>query len=107
MSKVVKVNDSNFNDEVLKSSEPVLLDFSATWCGPCKQLEPIVEQIAEEYQGRLKVGAIDVEESPDTSVRYGVLSVPTLILIKNGELRDQFVGVMPKAKLTDWVSRVF
>lgn len=107
MSKVVKVNDSNFVDEVMKSSEPVLLDFSATWCGPCKQLEPIVEQIAEEYHGRLKVGAIDVEESPDTSVRFGVLSVPTLILLKNGEVRDQYVGVMPKGKLTDWVSRVF
>jgi thioredoxin 1 len=107
MSKVVKVNDSNFNDEVMKSSEPVLLDFSATWCGPCKQLAPLVEEIAEEYQGRLKVGAVDVEESPSTSVRFGVMSVPTLILLKNGEVRDQYIGVMPKGRLTDWISRVF
>ncbi len=107
MSNVIKVNDSNFAEEVLKSAQPVLLDFSATWCGPCKQLAPIVDDLAAEYQGRLKVGAVDIEESPETAVRYGILSVPTLVLIKNGEIRDQHVGMMPKAKLTDWVARVF
>jgi len=106
MSKVVKVTDANFEKEVLQSSEPVLLDFSATWCGPCKQLEPIVDQIADEYQGRLKVGSVDVEESPDTAVRFRVLSVPTLILFKNGEVHNQVVGLVPKAKLTDLISRV-
>src|SRR5262245_23213904 len=79
MSKVVQVNDRNFNEEVLKSNQPVLLDFSAPWCGPCKQLAPLVEELAGEYQGRLKVGAVDVEESPDTAVRFGVVSVPTLV----------------------------
>ena len=107
MSNVLKVTDANFGTEVLNSSEPVLLDFSATWCGPCKQLAPIVEQLADETRGRLKVGAVDIEESPETAVRYGIFSVPTLLLIKNGEVRDQYVGVMPKAKLSDWVARVF
>ncbi len=106
MSRVIKVTDANFAEEVAASTQPVLLDFSATWCGPCKQLAPIVEELAEEYQGRLKVGAIDVEESPDTAVRYGVFSVPTLILVKGGELVDQHMGVMPKAKLAAWVARV-
>lgn len=106
MSRVIKVTDANFAEEVTASAQPVLLDFSATWCGPCKQLAPIVEELAEEYQGRLKVGAIDVEESPDAAVRYGVFSVPTLILVKGGELVDQHMGVMPKAKLAAWVARV-
>jgi len=106
MSKVVKINDQNFQREVIASSQPVLLDFSATWCGPCKQLAPIVEDLAVEYHGRLKVGAVDVEEAPETAVRFGVFSVPTLILIKGGEVKDQHVGVMPKPKLADWVSRV-
>jgi thioredoxin 1 len=75
-------------------------------CGPCKQLEPIVEQLAAEYQGRLKVGSVDVEESPDTAVRYRVLSVPTIILIKNGEVNNQVVGVVPKGKLADMIAQV-
>ena len=106
MSKVVMVNDGNFTSEVLDSPQPVLLDFSAVWCGPCKQLAPIVEELAEEYQGRLKVGAVDVEESPNAAVRFGVLSVPTLVLIKNGVVQGLQVGLIPKAKLTDWLSRV-
>lgn len=106
MSNVVKVTDANFESEVLESSEPVLVDFSAAWCGPCKQLEPIVAQIADEYQGRLKVGAVDVEESPDTAVRFRVLSVPTIILFKNGEVSNQVVGLVPKGKLADMIARV-
>src|SRR5437867_12762584 len=106
MSRVVKVTDANFEREVLASPEPVLLDFSATWCGPCKQLEPIVEQLADEYQGRLKVGSVDIEESPDTAVRFRVLSVPTIILFKNGEVNTQVVGVVPKGKLADMIARV-
>jgi len=106
MANVLKVNDSNFESEVLKASEPVLLDFSATWCGPCKQLAPIVEEIAREYSGRVKVGAVDVEESPDTAVRFKVMSVPTLILIKDGEVRDQIVGLVPKTRIADLIARV-
>ena len=106
MANVLKVNDSNFESEVLKASEPVLLDFSATWCGPCKQLAPIVEEIAREYSGRVKVGAVDVEESPDTAVRFKVMSVPTLVLIKDGEVRDQIVGLVPKTRIADLIARV-
>lgn len=106
MSRVIKVTDGNFSDEVEKATQPVLLDFSATWCGPCKQLAPLVEEIADEYAGRLKVGAIDIEEAPETAVRFGVFSVPTLILMKDGQVKDQRVGAMPKSKLNDWVSQV-
>jgi len=107
MSDVIKVNDGNFDAEVMESQEPVLLDFSATWCGPCKQLEPIVEELAREYRGRLKVGSVDVEEAPGTAVRFGVVSVPTLILFKNGQVQGQQIGLLPKTKLADWVARAF
>ena len=107
MSDVIKVNDGNFDSEVMKSQEPVLLDFSATWCGPCKQLEPLVEELARQYKGRLKVGSVDVEEAPNTSMRFGVISVPTLILIKNGQVQGQQIGALPKAKLADWVAQAF
>jgi thioredoxin 1 len=107
MSDVIKVNDGNFDAEVMKSQQPVLLDFSATWCGPCKQLEPLVEELAREYKGRLKVGSVDVEEAPNTSMRFGVISVPTLIIIKDGQVHGQQVGALPKTKLADWVARAF
>ena len=107
MSDVIKVNDGNFDAEVMNSQQPVLLDFSATWCGPCKQLEPLVEELAREYKGRLKVGSVDVEEAPNTSMRFGVISVPTLILIKNGQVHGQQVGALPKTKLADWVAQAF
>ena len=106
MSDVVKVSDANFPEEVSKAPTPVLLDFSATWCSPCKQLAPIVEEVAQQYRGRLKVGAVDIEESPEMAVRYGVISVPTLVLIKSGEVHDRHVGLMPKSRLLDWVARV-
>ena len=106
MSRIVKVNDANFEAEVMQSREPVLLDFSAAWCGPCKQLEPIVEQLADEYQGRLKVGSVDVEESPGTAVRFQVLSVPTLIFFKNGQVNSQIAGFTPKSKLTSMIAQV-
>jgi thioredoxin 1 len=105
MSNVVKITDGNFEAEVMKSPHPVLLDFSAAWCGPCKYLAPLVEEVAGEYAGRLKVGAVDIEESPGTAVRFGIMSVPTLVLIKNGQVGGQVTGAMPKAKLTDWLAR--
>lgn len=92
-------NDLNFDDEVLKSATPVLVDFTATWCGPCKQLAPIVDQLAEELAGKVKVGKLDVDESPITAGKLGIRGVPTLMVFKNGERAAQHVGLTTKQKL--------
>ncbi|MFZ5895360.1 MAG: thioredoxin [Myxococcota bacterium] len=103
-SKDVQVfNDLNFETEVLSSSVPVLVDFTATWCGPCKQLSPIVDQLATELAGQVKVGKLDVDESPVTAGKYGVRGVPTVMVFKNGERAAQHVGLTTKQKLIDLV----
>jgi thioredoxin 1 len=106
MSRIVEANDANFDAEVMKAQGAVLVDFSATWCGPCKRLEPIVHEIAGDYEGRLKVVKVDVDHAPGTAARYGVLSVPTLLLVRDGAVRDQFVGVLSKQALQDRVDKV-
>jgi len=106
MSDIVNVNDATFETEVLNANDPVLVDFSATWCGPCKKLEPVVHEIAAEYGGRLKVVKVDVDLSPGTAARFGVLSVPTLLLFRDGQVRDQYVGVLSKKALADKVDKV-
>lgn len=93
------VNDSNFETEVLKSELPVLVDFFAEWCGPCKMMGPVVEQIADDFKGRAKVVKLNVDEAPETAEKYGVMSIPTFILFKNGEVSKQKVGGMPKDAL--------
>lgn len=99
-SKNVQVfNQQNFESEVLKSDVPVLVDFTATWCGPCKALAPIVEKIADEFQGKVKVGKLDIDESPDVTARYGVRSVPTVIVFKGGAKSGQHVGLTNRDKL--------
>jgi thioredoxin 1 len=103
-NKVHVFNDLNFDQEVLKSSTPVLVDFTATWCGPCKALAPIVDQLADELEGAVKVGKLDVDESPVTAGKYGVRGVPTVMVFKNGERAAQHVGLTTKAKLKDLVS---
>ncbi len=96
----VKVfNDVNFDEEVLKSSDPVLVDFTATWCGPCKQLAPIVEQLANELVGKVKVGKLDIDDSPGVASKLGIRGVPTLMVFKNGERAAQHIGVTTKAKI--------
>lgn len=99
MTKPVHISDSAFDAEVLKSDIPVLTDFWAEWCGPCKMIAPILEQIAEEYDGQLKIAKIDVDESNQMAMQYGVQSIPTLILFKNGQAVERLVGAMPKERL--------
>jgi len=96
-------NDLNFDEEVLRSSSPVLVDFTATWCGPCKALSPIVDQVAAETVGKVKVGKLDVDESPVVASRYGVRGVPTLMVFKNGARAAQHVGLTTKAKILQLV----
>jgi len=98
---VIEVDDGNFENEVLRSAVPVLLDFSAEWCGPCKRLQPIVEALALEYDGRLKVAHLDIDKAQATAVRYGIMSVPTVLLFKGGKVQDQLLGYVPKDKLIE------
>lgn len=97
--KVITVNDINFDSEVLKSEIPVLVDFSATWCQPCRAIAPLVNQLAGEYEGRVKVTAIDIDESPATAQKYQIRGVPTLLVIKGGKVVGTQVGAAPKTKI--------
>jgi len=92
----VEITDANFDDTVLKSDKPVLVDFWAVWCGPCRIIGPIVEEIASEYDGRALIGKLDVDSNRDTAVRYGIQAIPTLLLVKNGEIADRIVGATDK-----------
>lgn len=96
---LVHVNDKTFASEVLSSDVPVLVDFWATWCGPCRSISPIVEELAKEFSGRVKVTKLNVDENPATPTQYGVRGIPTLILFKGGKIFDQIVGSVPKARL--------
>jgi len=104
-NKVHTATDANFETECLKSQIPVLVDFWAEWCGPCRALAPLVDQVAEENHGKLKVMKMNVDENPETPAKYGIRGIPTLILLKNGELVDQLVGSVPKNKLDQFVTR--
>jgi len=99
MAKPVHITDSTFDAEVLKSDLPVLTDFWAEWCGPCKVIAPILEQIAAEYEGQIKIGKIDVDQNNQTAIELGVQSIPTLILFKNGQVVERLVGSMSKERL--------
>lgn len=98
-TSLLHVNDRNFSAEVLQSNLPVLVDFWATWCGPCRAISPIIEELAEEFSGRVKVTKLNVDENPATPSQYGVRGIPTLILFKEGKILDQIVGSVPKARL--------
>jgi thioredoxin len=104
--KPVTITDDNFQNEVIKSNVPVLIDFWATWCGPCKMIAPIVEELAGEYDGKLKIGKIDVDENQQTSIKFGVRSIPTLLIFKNGELKDTIIGAVPKSHIVQRLSTV-
>jgi thioredoxin 1 len=103
--KPVELTDSSFETEVLKSTLPVLIDFWAIWCGPCRMVSPIVEELAGEYSGKLKVGKVDVDSNPSTAMQYGIRSIPTLLLFKDGQVVEQIVGAVPKRVLVDKLSR--
>jgi thioredoxin 1 len=102
---VTVATDDNFADEVLKSSKPVLVDFWAPWCGPCKAVGPIVEELAEEFKERIKIMKLNVDDSQKTALNYNVRSIPTLILFKNGEILDTLVGLAPKERLEDFIQK--
>jgi thioredoxin 1 len=97
----VKVNDSNFKEEVLESDIPVLVDYWAEWCYPCRMVAPAVEEIAKEYQGKLKVCKVNVDEAQKTAANYGIMSIPTLSIFKGGKVMEQIVGAVPKAALEE------
>ena len=99
MPKPIAVSDQNFDQEVIKSDLPVLVDFWAEWCGPCKMIAPAVEELANTYEGRVKVTKLDVDSNPETAGKYGIRSIPTLLVFKDGQIVDQLIGFRPKSDL--------
>jgi len=106
MSAVQEVTDSNFEREVIDSDLPVLIDFWAPWCAPCRSIGPVVDDLAKEYEGKLKVVKMNVDDNPLSPSRYGVRSIPNLLLIKNGQVKDQIIGAVPKAQFVQAISKV-
>jgi thioredoxin 1 len=100
----VKVTDDTFETDVLKAGKPVLVDFWAEWCGPCKQIAPALEQISEELAGEVTVAKLNIEDSPSVPTRYGVRGIPTMMLFKDGQMASMKVGAMPKQKILEWLS---
>ena len=97
MGHALELTDANFQDEVLHSDKPVLVDFSATWCGPCRQLSPLIDDLAKEYAGRIKVGKVDIDQSQEVAGKYGIMSVPTVLFFKGGQKIDTLVGLNAKS----------
>jgi thioredoxin 1 len=103
---VHEFTDQNFDTDVGQSDVPVLVDFWATWCGPCKAIAPVIDEIAGEYDGRVKVGKVDVDSNQNTAMKYGVRSIPTLLIMKDGKVVNQIVGAVPKSNITDMLDQL-
>ena len=101
--KPIAVTDSNFDAEVLRASGPVLVDFWAEWCGPCRMIAPFLEELATEMAGKVTVAKVNIDENPQTPMKYGVRGIPTVILFKDGQVAATKIGALPKSKLYDWV----
>ena len=106
MGNVLEISDQTFDQEVINSATPVLIDFWAPWCGPCKMIAPIVAEISKEYAGKLKVGKLNTDDNQNVAVRYGVMSIPTVMIFKNGEMVARIVGAQPKQALTGKIDAV-
>jgi len=106
MASIGEVSDATFDNEVLKSTQPVLVDFWATWCGPCRAVSPIVEQVATSYEGKLKVLKLNVDQNNQTPARYGIRGIPALLFFKDGKIEDQIVGYVPKETIDATVTKV-
>lgn len=101
---VEKVSDQSFEQDVLKSGEPVVVDFWAEWCGPCRMVAPILDEVSGEMGDKLKIVKLNVDENPETASKYGIMSIPTLLLFKDGKIASRQVGAAPKAKLVQWIN---
>jgi thioredoxin 1 len=103
---VVSIGDGEFQREVLESSQPVLVDFWATWCAPCRAIAPALEELAGQYKGRVRVAKVNIDDNQDTPQRYGIRSIPTLLLFKGGQVVEQIVGAVPKARLEEALKKI-
>ena len=103
---IVQLDDASFEAEVISSDKPVLVDFWAPWCGPCKALAPVIDEISDEYVDKLKVGKVNVDENPEISMKFGIRSIPTLMVFKNGEVQEQIIGAVPKSEIENAIAKV-